>query len=174
MIICYTIRRMKLSSKIEKALNNQFNLEFSSAYVYLGMEAYFEQTPFSGFASWMAVQHKEEMEHAQKFFKYINERNGKVVLQAVEQPKSEYKSPLEAFQASLAHEQKVSASISALYELAGQEKDFATQSFLRWFLDEQVEEEMNVGDLLTKLELIGDNHNGTFALDHQAGKRGKS
>jgi ferritin len=165
---------MKLSPKIEKALNNQLALEFSSAYVYLGMAAYFEQTPYSGFAKWMEVQYSEELEHAQKFFKYIAERNGKVTLQGVDQPRSEYKSAQEAFQVSLAHEQKVSAAIAALYELAGQEKDYPTQSFLRWFLDEQVEEEKNVGDFVTKLELIGDNRNGTFALDHQAAKRGKS
>jgi ferritin len=165
---------MKLSPKIEKALNNQLNLEFSSAYVYLGMAAYFEQTPFSGFAKWMEVQYSEELGHAQKFFKYLAERNGKIKLQAVVEPKSEYKSALEAFQVSLAHEQKVSASIAALFELAGEEKDFATQSCLKWFLDEQVEEEKNVGDLVTKLELIGDNRNGTFQLDHHAGKRGQS
>jgi ferritin len=164
---------MQLSPKIEKALNNQFNLEFASAYVYLGMAAYFEQTPFAGFASWMSVQYREELEHAQKFFKYVNERNGKVVLEAVAQPKSEYKSPVEAFQISLGHEQKVSASILALYELAGEEKDFTTQSFLRWFLDEQLEEEKNVGALVVKLKLIGENINGAFALDHQAGKRGQ-
>jgi ferritin len=137
------------------------------------MAAYFEQTPFAGFASWMSVQYREELEHAQKFFKYVNERNGKVVLEAVAQPKSEYKSPVEAFQISLGHEQKVSASILALYELAGEEKDFTTQSFLRWFLDEQLEEEKNVGALVVKLKLIGENINGAFALDHQAGKRGQ-
>lgn len=165
---------MKLSPKIEKALNNQLNFEFSSAYVYLGMEAYFEQTPYSGFAKWMEVQYSEELGHAKKFFNYIAGRNGKVKLQTMAEPKCEYKSVLEVFQASLAHEQKVSASISTLYELAGEEKDFATQSFLKWFLDEQVEEEKNVGDLVTKLELVGENRNGTFQLDHQAGKRGQS
>lgn len=165
---------MKLSAKIEKALNNQLNLEFSSAYIYLGMEAYFEQTPYSGFAKWMEVQYSEELGHSRKFFNYIAGRNGKIKLQAVSEPKCEYKSPLEAFQVSLAHEQKVSASIAALYELAGEEKDFATQSFLKWFLDEQVEEEKNVGDLVVKLELVGDNRNGTFQLDHHAGKRGQS
>jgi ferritin len=173
-VFCDNLHKMKLSPKIEKALNNQLNLEFASAYVYLGMAAYFEQTPFSGFARWMEVQHSEELGHSKKFFKYIAERNGKIKLQAVAEPKSEYKSALEVFQASLAHEQKVSASIAALFELAGEEKDFATQSFLKWFLDEQVEEEKNVGDLVTKLELVGDNRNGTFQLDHQAGKRGQS
>lgn len=164
---------MKLSTKVEKALNDQTNLEISSAYVYLGMAAYFAQTPFAGFAKWMEVQYGEELGHARKFFKYIVERGGKVKLAAIPQPKGDYKSALEAFQTSLAHEQKVSAAICGIYELADAEKDYPTQSFLKWFLDEQVEEEKNVSELVTKLELIGENRNGLFQLDHQAGKRGE-
>ena len=164
---------MKLSNKLEKVFSDQINLEFCSAYAYLGMAAYFEQTPFAGFAKWMHIQSTEELDHANRFFKYLAERNGKVVLEAIAEPKSHYKSALEAFRASLAHEQKVSAAICAIYELAAAEKDYPTQSFLKWFLDEQVEEEKNVGDYLVKLELIGDNRNGLFALDHEAGKRAK-
>jgi ferritin len=164
---------MKLSAKIEKALNDQLQLETASAYIYLGMAAYFESTPFTGFARWMEIQNGEELEHATKFFKYIIGRGGKVKLQAIGQPKSEYKSALEAYQVSLAHEQKVSAAINSLYELAAAEKDFATVSFLKWFIDEQVEEEKNVGDLVVKLEMVGDNRNGLFQLDHHAGKRGQ-
>jgi len=162
---------MKLSSKLEKVLNDQINLELSSAYAYLGMAAYFERTPFTGFAKWMELQSKEELGHADRFFKYIVERGGKVTLQAIPEPKCEYKSPLDAFKASLGHEQKVSASICAIYELAAGEKDFATQSFLKWFLDEQVEEERNVGDMLAKLELVGDNASGLYQIDRQAAAR---
>ena len=164
---------MQLSSKLEKALNEQLNLELASAYAYLGMAAYFEQTPFSGFAKWMHLQRREELGHADRFFKYISERNGKVHLGALAQPKSDYKNPLEVFQASLAHEQKVSATICAIYEQAAAEKDYPTLSFLKWFLDEQVEEEKNVSDLLVKLEMVGENRNGLFQLDHHAGKRGE-
>jgi ferritin len=163
---------MQLSSKLEKALNDQLNLELASAYAYLGMAAYFEQTPFSGFAQWMHLQRKEEVAHADRFFKYIAGRNGKVTLGAIGEPKTDYKSALEVFKASLGHEQRVSAAICAIYEQAAAEKDYPTQSFLKWFLDEQVEEEKNVGDMLVKLELVGDNRNGLFQLDHQAGKRG--
>ena len=162
---------MKLSSKLEKVLNDQINLELSSAYAYLGMATYFERTPFTGFAKWMELQSKEELGHADRFFKYIVERGGKVTLQASPEPKCEYKSPLDAFKASLGHEQKVSASICAIYELAAGEKDFATQSFLKWFLDEQVEEERNVGDMLAKLELVGDNASGLYQIDRQAAAR---
>lgn len=163
---------MKLANRIEKALNDQANFEFSSAYVYLGMAAYFDATPYSGFAKWMHVQAKEELDHALKFYDYVVERGGKVKLQAIPEPKTDYKSPLAVFQASLGHEQKVSAAICSLYELATAEKDYATQSFLKWFLDEQVEEEKNVNDLVAKLEMVGDNRNGLFQLDHHAGKRG--
>jgi len=162
---------MKLSARIEKALNDQMNLELASAYAYLGMAAYFEQTPYDGFAKWMSVQHSEELKHADKFFKYLSERNGKIQLQAIPEPKCDYASPLQAFQASLGHEQKVSAAICGLYDSAVAEKDYPTASFLKWFLDEQVEEEKSVGDLVVKLEMVGDNRNGLFQLDHHAGKR---
>jgi ferritin len=135
------------------------------------MAAYFQQTPFTGFAKWMELQTKEELEHAQKFYAYLGDRNGKVALGPIPAPKSDYKTALEAFQVSFNHEQHVSASICKIYELAGNEKDYATLSFLKWFLDEQVEEEKNVGDLLVKLEMVGDNRNGLFQLDHHAGKR---
>jgi ferritin len=164
---------MKLPIKLEKALNEQINLELSSAYAYLGMAAYFEQTPFLGFAKWMRLQTEEELTHARKFFDYISERNGKIVLKALPEPKTDYKSPLESFQASLAHEHKVSAAICGLYELAQTEKDYPTLSFLKWFLDEQVEEEKTVTDFIQKLELVGENHNGLYQLDKLAGRRGE-
>ena len=163
---------MKLSTKLEKVLNDQINLELNSAYAYLGMAAYFDSTPFTGFAKWMHVQSQEEFGHANRFFKYIVERGGKVTLKALPEPKCAYKSALEAFRSSLSHEQKVSAAICAIYDQAGTEKDYPTQSFLKWFLDEQVEEERNVGEMLAKLEMIGENTNGLFQLDKLAGRRG--
>jgi ferritin len=162
---------MKLSNKLEKALNDQINLEFCSAYAYLGMAAYFDHTAFTGFGKWMQLQSKEELGHADRFFKYVVERGGRVTLQAIPEPKCDYKSPLEVFKASLGHEHKVSAAICAIYELAIAEKDYATLSFLKWFLDEQVEEEKTVSEILAKLEWVGDNRNGLYQLDRQAGKR---
>jgi ferritin len=165
---------MKISSKLEKALNDQINLELCSAYAYLGMAAYFERTPFTGFGKWMEVQSKEELGHAGRFFKYIVERGGKVTLGAITEPKCDYKSALDVFKASLGHEQRVSAAICAIYELATAEKDYATLSFLKWFLDEQVEEERNVGDILAKLELVGDSHSGLYQVDQQAARRAEA
>jgi ferritin len=162
---------MKLSSKLEKVLNDQINLELSSAYAYLGMAAYFDQTPFTGFAKWMGVQSQEEIGHANRFFKYIVERGGKVTLKAIAEPKCDYRSRLDAFKASLGHEQRVSAAICAIYELASAEKDYPTLSFLKWFLDEQVEEERNVGDMVAKLEVVGGNSNGLYQIDRLAAQR---
>jgi ferritin len=162
---------MKLSPKLEAALNDQLNLELASAYAYLGMAAHFQQTPFTGFAQWMEIQSREELRHAHKFFAYLGGRNGKVKLQAVSAPKADFKSALQVFQTSLAHEQKVSAAICHLYQLALDQQDFATLSFLKWFLDEQVEEEKSVADMVAKLELVGDNRNGLFHLDKLAAKR---
>jgi ferritin len=162
---------MKLSAKLEKSLNDQINLELTSAYAYLGMAAYFEGTPFTGFAAWMRVQTGEEVGHAGRIFKYIVERGGKVKLGAIPEPKCEYRSPLEVFKASLGHEQKVSAAICAIYEQATAEKDYATLSFLKWFLDEQVEEERNATEILARLELAGDNRGALYQLDSQAGSR---
>jgi ferritin len=162
---------MKLSNKLEKALNDQINLEFASAFAYLGMAAYFDHTAFTGFGKWMELQSSEELGHAHRFFKYVTDRGGKVTLQAIPQPKADYKSPLEAFQASLGHEQKVSAAICGIYELASAEKDYATLSFLKWFLDEQVEEEKSVSEIIAKLGLIGDSHSGLYQIDQQAGRR---
>jgi len=162
---------MKLSTKLEKVLNDQINLELCSAYAYLGMAAYFETTPFTGFAAWMRVQSREEIGHANRFFKYIVERGGKVTLGALAAPKMDYKSPLEVFKASLGHEQKVSAAICAIYEQAAAEKDYPTLSFLKWFLDEQVEEERNVTEMLARLELANDNRGALYQLDAQAGRR---
>lgn len=162
---------MKLSSKLEKVLNDQINLELYSAYAYLGMAAYFESTPFGGFAKWMHLQSKEELEHTDRFLKYIVERGGKISLGAIPQPKCDYKSPLDVFKAALGHEQKVSAAICAIYEQALAEKDYPTLSFLKWFLDEQVEEERNVNDILARLEPAGDHLGALYQIDHQAGKR---
>src|SRR5450759_4547624 len=139
-----------------------------------GLPAYFDRTPFLGFAKWMQVQSGEEIGHANRFFKYIVERGGKVTLQAISEPKTDFKSPLEAFKASLGHEQKVSAAICAIYELATAEKDYATLSFLKWFLDEQVEEERTVGDILAKLEMVGDNRSGLYQIDQHAARRAEA
>ena len=160
-----------LSKTLQDAINNQINLELASAYIYLSMAAHFEGENLGGFSNWMQVQYHEETEHAMKFFKYVYERGGNVTLKAIPQPIAKFKSPLDVMNIVLEHEQKVTASINKLYELALKEKDYATQSFLKWYIDEQVEEEKNATDIINMLEMTGDAKMGLMMIDRQLGKR---
>jgi ferritin len=160
-----------LSKKLEGALNKQINAELYSSYLYLSMAASFAEQNLKGFAKWMSVQAKEENTHAMKIYNYVIERGGKVVLQAIAQPKTDWDSTLEVFKDTLAHEQKVTGLISDLVNMAAAEKDHATSAFLQWFVTEQVEEEANATEAVHKLTMIGDSKGSLFMLDHQMGKR---
>lgn len=160
-----------LSKPVQNAINNQINKEFYSAYLYLSMAAYFQATNLPGFAHWMTVQAKEEADHAMKFYNYINESNGKVVLEAIDKPSSDFKSPLDVMKKALEHEKKVTASINAIYELAVKEKDYPTQVMLQWFITEQVEEEKTTSDIIEMLKMIGDAPAGLIMADRQLGAR---
>lgn len=160
-----------LKENVEKALNEQINAELYSAYLYQAMGAYFEEKSLSGFAHWMDMQAVEEMEHARKIYDFVNERGGRVILAGIEKPKNEWESPLEAFEDSLAHEEKITAMINDLVGLADQENDYATRSFLQWFVDEQVEEEDSVGEIVDKLNLLSDSPRGLFMMDQNLGSR---
>ena len=160
-----------LGKTIQDAINEQIKNEFYSAYQYLSMAAYFESTNLAGFSRWMRVQSQEEMEHAMKFYDFILDRGGRVVLQAMEQPVVEFGSPLEVFERALEHERKVTAMINDLYGLALRENDYASQTFLQWFVTEQVEEEKNTGDVVETLKMIGDKSEALFLLDRELGQR---
>lgn len=160
-----------ISGKMANALNNQVNAEMYSAYLYLSMNAYFEAEGFGGFAAWMRAQVQEEMFHAIKIYDFINERGGRAVLKTIDAPPAEWESPLDVFKASLAHEEKVTGLINDLVDISIELKDHATNSFLMWFVDEQVEEESNVGDIVRKLEIIADTPNGMFMMDRELGGR---
>ena len=162
---------MNINETVQDAINDQIQHEIYSAYLYLGMSAHFEAQGFPGFARWTRLQYEEEMEHALKLFDYVNERGGRVVLQAIEQPPVEWGTPLDVFQEILSHEQKVTALINKLYEVALVEKDYATQVMLHWFIEEQVEEEDNAGSMVDRLSMAGDNKGALLQLDHQAGAR---
>jgi ferritin len=162
---------MQLDPSLAQSLNDQINLELSSAYAYLGMSVYFEHEGLPGFAAWMQLQGKEELTHADKFFRYLADRGGRVTLQDIPAAPVSYPSTLAAFETSLAHEEKVSASICSLYEKAQTAKDFATLSFLKWFLDEQVEEEKTVTDMISRLRLAGDSPAALFQLNSEAARR---
>ena len=160
-----------LKESVEKALNKQINAELYSAYLYQSMAAYFEDKSLDGFARWMDLQAEEEMEHARKIYDFVNERGGRVILEGIEKPKSDWNSNLEVFEYSLEHEEKVTAMINDLVALAAEEKDYATHSFLQWFVDEQVEEEDTFGEIVDKLKLVGDSTQGLFMMDDKLGVR---
>jgi ferritin len=159
---------------VEEALNDQIRKEFYSSYLYLSMAAQFESMNMKGFAHWMQVQASEETKHGMKIYGHVNERNGKVTLQAIEAPPSQWKSAKEIFTQAYKHEQKVTESINKIVELARAEKDNATEIFLQWFVNEQVEEEASTNEIIKKLELIGDSGPARIMLDAELGKRATS
>ncbi|WP_456367616.1 ferritin [Thermococcus sp.] len=160
-----------LSEKMLKALNEQLNKELFSAYFYLAVASYFKAQNLDGFASWMEAQAEEELGHAMKFYDYIFDRGGKVELERLEKPKGEFESPLKAFEAVYLHEVGVTQSIFKLVKLAREENDYATEQFLQWFVEEQVEEEATTKAIVDKLKLIGDHPQGIFMLDRELGAR---
>lgn len=162
-----------LNKKIQDAINEQIKNELYSAYIYLSMSAYFESLNLMGMAHWMRLQSNEEVEHAMKFFDYINDRGGRVSLSAIDQPPFEWKSPLAAFENAYEHEQKVTGMINNIYALAVKENDYPTQVMLQWFIDEQVEEEKNASTIVEQLKMIGESANGLMMLDHRLGERGE-
>jgi ferritin len=160
-----------ISKKMNKAFNAQVTAELYSSYLYLSMSAWCAERSLSGFANWMRVQAQEELTHAMKIYDYILERGGKVSLAAIDQPQLDWKSPLAVIQDVASHEAKVTSLINDLVELAINEKDFAANIFLQWFVSEQVEEEASAGEVLEKLKMIGDDSAGMFAMDLELGKR---
>lgn len=162
---------MKITNKMEEALNNHIQEEFFSSYLYLSMAAYFSEQNLNGFAHWMKTQSREEWGHAMKLFDYLLQRNGRVFLKEIQKPLANFKSVENVFDLTLKHEQKVTAQIHKLYELAGKEKDYATQNELQWFIKEQVEEEATVQNIVEKLKIIGAKGGSLLYLDKEFGKR---
>lgn len=160
-----------LKPTILKALNNQIQKELESAYIYLGMSAYFDAENLPGFAHWMKIQCEEEMAHAARFYDYVNDRGEKVVLETIPKPAVNYDSPLQAFKAALEHEEYITQSINDIYTLAREEEDYASEQFLHWFIEEQVEEEQNAGEIVDTLTMIGDSPHAILMLDREMSRR---
>lgn len=160
-----------MDKKLYKVMNDQVTKELFSAYLYLSMAGYFESKGLSGMAHWMKVQANEEVSHGMKIFGYMNDRGDRVILGSFEKPEFEFKSVRDVFEKALAHEKKVTASINNIYAVATGVEDYAAKVFLQWFLDEQVEEEKNAVDILTKLDYIKDNSMGLLMLDKELGAR---
>jgi ferritin len=160
-----------LSEKIEKALNEQVNFELFSAYTYFSMSAWFDAQDLPGFANWMRIQAQEELLHVKKFYDFINDRDGRVIMEAIEKPRADWESPLAVIQNGLEHEREVTGRIHKLVDVSLQENDHATNSFLQWFVNEQVEEEANFKAIQQRLKLIKGEGHGLFMVDMEMGKR---
>ena len=156
-----------IKKKIEDALNKQINEELFSSYLYWAMAAWFEDMNLAGFANWTKIQAEEEYLHARKFYNYMTEVGGRVVFDKIEAPKKEWKNIEEAFADVLKHEIHITDCINNLMTLAQKENDHATASFLKWFVDEQVEEVSTADQLLHEVKMIADNKQGIFILDRE-------
>jgi len=160
-----------LTKRMEEELNKQINAEYWSAYLYLSMSAYLESVGLAGTASWMRVQYEEEISHALKFFDYVVERGGRVILQPIDEVPHEWNGIINIFEETLKHEQKVTSLINNLMDIAIEEKDHASKSFLQWYVDEQVEEESGVQTILDQLKMVEGRGNGLFMIDKELGQR---
>lgn len=159
-----------LSPKLQAALNDQINAELGSAYTYLGMAAHLEAANLRGSAAWMRRQAREEVAHAMKIFDFVNDRDGRVTLKAIPEPPAAFASLAEVWESVLKQEQGVTARIHALYALAGQEKDYATETMLQWFVTEQVEEEKTANSILQQVKSVGPSTSAIYFLDRHLGK----
>lgn len=160
-----------ISEKMQDALNGQINAELYSSYLYLSMEAYFESLSLAGFANWMRIQTQEEMIHVMKIYSFVNERGGRVILESVDKPPAQWQRPLGVFEAVYEHEQKVTGLVNDLVNLAIEEKDHATNSFLQWFVNEQVEEEASADQVVQKLKMVENSPGGQFMIDQELAQR---
>lgn len=160
-----------IGEKLAQAMNDQIKNELESYYIYLSMSAYFHARSLDGMGHWMRCQAHEEMIHAMKFFNHILDRGGKVVLQDLKQLKTDWSSPLEAFQDAVKHEQFISGTINDLITVAREEREYATEPLLAWFADEQVEEEASTGKIADELEMIGNDKSALLMLDRELGQR---
>ena len=153
------------------ALNKQINAEFYASYLYLSASSFLENKGFPGMARWMRAQYEEELVHALKIVDFMHDRDGEVVLEAIDKPAAEFGSPLGVYEAALEHEQRVTAMIDDLCFLAAEEKDRASQVFLEWFVTEQVEEEDSVREVIDQLKLAGDSGAALLLVDRELGQR---
>lgn len=160
-----------INEKVENVLNAQINKEFYSAYLYLAMSAYFDEIGLFGFANWTKVQAREEVDHGMILFDYIIDRNGTVNLQQIDVPERSFENPLQVFEKVYDHERYVTESINCVASMTEDECDLATRNFINWYIAEQVEEEANAWDIITKLKMFGEDKSALFLYDQELGQR---
>ena len=164
-------RAKVISENIKNILNEQINKEFYSAYLYLAMSAFFDNMGLYGFANWTKVQAREEVDHGMIIFDYMIDRNTPVQLKQIDIPDTDFKNPLQVFEKVLEHEKYVTSSIDSIAKLSLDECDLATLNFINWYLKEQIEEEKNTTDIITKLKLFGDEDASLYLINEELQKR---
>ncbi len=160
-----------INEKMAAAINKQINWELYSSYLYFSMAAYFDSMGLKGFSSWMRVQAMEELSHVKKFYDFMGARGGRVIMSEIKAPPTEWESPMAVFEETLKHEQSVTSLINGLVDIALELRDHATNSFLQWYVDEQVEEEESVDNVIQSLKLNENNPSGLFMIDKELGQR---
>lgn len=160
-----------LTKVMQEALNGQLNKEYHSAYIYLGMSAYASSNGYNGCAKWFNTQYQEEVTHAMKLFRYLEEQGADIVLQDIKAVNVEAESIVDVFKDALAHEQSMTRWLNELSDLAMKEKDHATYNLLQWYVNEQVEEEALFGEIIDKFKMVGNDGYGLYSIDKELGDR---
>jgi len=161
-----------ISKKITKALNGQLNKEFHSAYIYLGMSAYASSNGYNGCAKWFNMQYQEEVAHAMKLFRYLEDQGAQIVLQDIKALNVvDANSIIEVFVMAFEHEQKMTEWLNDLTDMAMKEKDHATYNLLQWYVNEQVEEESLFSEIIDKFKMVGNDGYGLYSIDKELGAR---
>ncbi|HBA48045.1 MAG TPA: ferritin [Lachnospiraceae bacterium] len=160
-----------MDSKVSALLNDQINKEFYSAYLYLDMANFYSRKGLDGFANWYEIQAKEEQDHAMLMYQYLHNNGETVTLEAIAKPDKAFETLMDPLKAGLEHEKYVTSLINTIYEAAQEVKDFRTTQFLDWFIKEQGEEEKNSMDLITKMELFGDDARSLYMLNSELAGR---
>ena len=160
-----------LKEEVANALIIQLNKEFQSAYIYLGMSAFASKKGLAGCANWFLIQYQEELAHAMKLFKYLEDQQVSITLPEIKKVAVEFKSILDTFKKALAHEISMSSNLNELSDLSMKAKDHATYNMLQWYVTEQVEEEATLNTIIDKMKLIGDNGYGLYVIDQELATR---
>ncbi|MBU4538345.1 MAG: ferritin [Weeksellaceae bacterium] len=160
-----------ISTKIGQLINEQITKEQYAAQYYLSMSAWFSAKDLDGIANYFRVQSKEELMHADKMFDYLNDVGAEIIIGEIAKPPHEFADAKDIFEKALAHEKIVTQSIFNILKNANDEGDFATVSFLQWFVTEQVEEEANASQLVTKIKMVCDNPSALYLFDQELSQR---
>ena len=163
-----------MDEKVASLLNDQINKEFYSAYLYLDVANFYSRQGLDGFANWYEIQAKEEQDHAMLMYQYLQNNGEKVTLEAIAKPDKKFETLMDPLTAGLEHEKYVTSLINNIYAAAVEVNDYRTTQFLDWFIKEQGEEEKNSMDLITKMELFGDDARSLYMLNSELAARAYS